>query len=124
MPKLRIVAEEASISMTATLNESETAKKLLKLLPFESHAQTWGDEVYFETPLRAPEESPHAEVSFGAVAYWPPGHAFCVFFGQQPYSPVNLLGSLDGDAKLFSRVKSGQKVRLEHVEESKPAPKK
>jgi hypothetical protein len=124
MAKLRIVAEEASLSMTATINESETAKKLLKLLPIESHAQTWGDEVYFETPLRAPEESPHAEVSSGAVAYWPPGHAFCIFFGQQPYSPVNLLGDLDDDPKLFARVKSGQKIRLEPVEEPKPKPKK
>ena len=124
MAKLRIVAEKASVSMTATLNESETAAKLLKLLPIESHAQTWGDEVYFETPLRAPEQDPHAEVPFGTVAYWPPGHAFCIFFGQEPYSPVNLLGTLDGDANLFARVKSGQKIRLEPVEEPKPKPKK
>jgi hypothetical protein len=124
MAKLRIVAEQANVSMTATLNESETAKKLLKLLPFDSRAQTWGEEVYFETPLHAPEESPHAEVTSGAVAYWPPGHAFCIFFGQQPYSPVNLLGTLDSDAKLFARVKSGQKIRLEPVEEAKPKPKK
>ena len=124
MSKLRIVAEEANVSMTATLNESETAKKLLKHLPFESRAQTWGDEVYFETPLHQPEESPHAEVQSGAVGYWPPGHAFCIFFGQQPYSPVNLLGALDGDPNLFARVKSGQKIRLEHVVEEKSKPGK
>jgi hypothetical protein len=124
MAKLRIVAEEANVSMTATLNESETAKKLLKLLPIESHAQTWGEEVYFETPLRAPEEQPHAEVPSGTVAYWPPGHAFCIFFGQQPYSPVNVLGTLDSDAKLFARVKSGQKIRLEPIEEPNPKSKR
>jgi hypothetical protein len=124
MAKLRIVAEEANVSMTATLNESETAKKLLKLLPIESNAQTWGEEVYFETPLRAPEEQPHAEVPSGTVAYWPPGHAFCIFFGQQPYSPVNVLGTLDSDAKLFARVKSGQKIRLEPIEEPNPKSKR
>ena len=126
MGKLRIVAEEANISMTASLNESETAKKLLKLLPFESHAQTWGDEVYFETPLKAPEQDSHAKVPSGTIAYWPPGHAFCIFFGQEPYSPVNVLGTLDGDARLFARVKSGDKVRVEHThtEETKPKPKK
>jgi hypothetical protein len=123
MAKLRIVAEEANISMTATLNDSETAKKLFKLLPIESRAQTWGEEVYFETPLKAPEQDPHAEVSSGAIAYWPPGHAFCIFFGQEPYSPVNVLGALDGDAKLFARVKSGDKIRLEHFEEGKPKSK-
>ena len=124
MAKLRIVSEAASISMTATLNDSETAKKLLKLLPIESHAQTWGDEVYFETPLHAPEQDPHSEVSSGTIAYWPPGHAFCIFFGQEPYSPVNLLGQLDGDPKLFARVKSGDKIRLEHAAEEKSKTKK
>ena len=125
MAKLRIVAEKANISMKATLNESETAAKLLKLLPIESNAQTWGEEVYFETPLRAPEQDPHAEVPSGTIAYWPPGHAFCIFFGQEPYSPVNVLGSLDGDAKLFARVKSGEKIRLEPVvEEAKAKAKK
>ena len=59
-----------------------------------------------QTPLKAPEQDPHAEVASGAIAYWPPGHAFCIFFGQEPYSPVNVLGALDGDAKLFARVKS------------------
>jgi len=124
MAKLRIVAEDANISMTATLNDSDTARKLLKLLPIESHAQTWGDEVYFETPLKAPEQDPHAEAPSGAIAYWPPGHAFCIFFGQEPYSPVNMLGTLDGDPKLFARVKSGEKIRLEPVAEEKPKAKK
>ena len=113
MAKIKIVAEDASIVMTAILNETETAKKLLKALPVESRAQTWGDEVYFEVPVRMPEEDPHAEVPSGTIAYWSPGHAFCIFFGQEPYSPVNLLGKLDGDAKLFARVKSGDKIRLE-----------
>ena len=48
MHKLRIVAEDAGITMTADLNDSETAKKLVKTLPVESHAQIWGEEVYFE----------------------------------------------------------------------------
>ena len=126
MHKLRIVAEDAGISMTATLNDSETAKKLVKALPTESHAQIWGEEVYFEVPLKMPEENAHAEVPSGTIAYWSPGHAFCIFFGQEPYSPVNVLGTLEGDAKLFARVRSGDKMRLEMVTASKkadPSPK-
>ena len=124
MAKLRIIASDANISMTATLNDTETAKKLVKLLPIESHAQTWGDEVYFDTPLKMPEEDAHAEVPSGAIAYWPPGHAFCIFFGQEPYSPVNVLGKLDGDPKLFASVRSGDKIRLELGEEGKAKGKK
>jgi uncharacterized protein len=126
MHKLLITAEDAGIAMTATLNDSETARKLLKILPTESHAQIWGEEVYFEVPLKLPEENAHAEVPSGTVAYWSPGHALCIFFGQEPYSPVNVVGTLDGDAKLFARVRSGDKMRVQlaHAakkEETQPA---
>ena len=124
MAKLRITAEEANVSMTACLNDTETARKLLKVLPVEAHAQTWGEEVYFEIPLKAPEQDPHAEVPSGTIAYWPPGHAFCIFFGQEPYSPVNVLGKLDGDPKLFAHVRSGDKIRIEAADEPKPKAKK
>lgn len=117
MAKLQIVAPDANISMTATLNDSETAKRLLKALPIDAHAQSYGDEIYFEVPLKMGEDDAHAEVPSGTIAYWPPGHAFCIFFGQEPYSPVNVLGTLDGDAKLFARVRSGDKIRLQHVHE-------
>ncbi len=120
MRKLRVVAEDADISMTATLNDSESAAELLKILPVESKAQTWGDEVYFEIPLKMPEQDSHATVPSGAIAYWPPGHAFCIFFGQTPYSPVNVLGQLDDDPKLFAQVRSGDKVRLEAISATPP----
>lgn len=112
MAKIRITVEEATLAMSATLNESESAKKLLAILPCESEAQTWGDEVYFEIPLSMGEENARAEVASGTICYWPTGKSFCIFFGQTPYSPVNLLGTLDGDPKVFARVEPGQKVRL------------
>ena len=119
MARISIWAEEANLTMTATLNKSGTAKALHKLLPVESSAQTWGDEVYFEIPLEMPEQEPHAAVPSGTVAYWPPGHALCIFFGQTPYSPVNVVGTLDGDPTLFRRVRSGDKVRVETATEKK-----
>ncbi len=123
MARLRIVAKDANISMTATLNKSETVKELLKILPVEAKAQTWGEEVYFEIPLKMSEQDPHATVSSGAIAYWPPGHAFCIFFGQVPYSPVNVLGQLDEDPKVFARVRSGDSIRLEPASGAGPREK-
>jgi hypothetical protein len=121
MNKIRIIVEEANISMTAELNDSQTAKAIRDALPIEGHAQTWGEEVYFETPVKMPEEKAHAEVPSGTLAYWVPGHAFCIFFGQEPFSPVNVIGKVNGDPKHFAAVKSGQKIRVEHADEaSKP----
>ncbi|MCJ7677601.1 MAG: hypothetical protein MUO35_07770, partial [Anaerolineales bacterium] len=63
-----------------------------------------------------------AEMQVGELAYWPPGSAFCIFFGPTPVSRgqapraasnVNPLGIVDGDAAAFKAVRSGEKVRLE-----------
>jgi len=114
MTKIRIVTDK--VEMTATLNESASAQKFYAALPIEGSANRWGEEIYFDIGLEMPEENPQAQAPSGTIAYWPPGTAFCLFFGQTPYSPVNLLGTLDGDPKQFAQVQSGEKVRLEKAE--------
>jgi len=109
----KIAIKAGAVTMTATLNESHSAKKLLEVLPCKSKAQIWGKEVYFPIPMTMEEENAQAKVPSGAIAYWPPGKCFCIFFGQTPYSPVNPLGTLDGDAKEFAKVKDGDPVSLE-----------
>jgi len=113
MSQIRISVGE--IVVTAALNESNTAEALWDALPLESEAHRWGDEVYFETPVRSSEEDARADVPTGAVAYWPPGNALCLFFGQQPYSPVNIVGQLDGDPNVLARVRDGEAVRVERI---------
>lgn len=117
MPRVRILIEEADIELMAELNESSTAGALWDALPQESAAQTWGAEVYFSVPLQSGPEDPQATVTSSAVGYWPPGQAVCLFFGQQPVSPVNLVGVLEGEPNLLEAVRAGQLVRLEPVEE-------
>jgi hypothetical protein len=109
--RLRIVTPQ--FTMDAVVNETETARALREVLPCEAPARRWGDEVYFEVPLEAGPENPQPAVPAGTVAYWPPGHAFCIFFGQTPASPVNVVGVLDGDAQQFAGVRDGETIRLE-----------
>lgn len=104
------------ITVTATLNDTDTAQMVRDASPFDSLARRWGDEVYFECPVDAGEENAQAEVPPGTVAYWPPGKTLCLFFGQQPYSPVNIIGQLDGDPKLLAAVQDGETVRVDAVE--------
>ena len=114
------------VSLRAELNEGPTAEKIWQALPIEAKANTWGDEIYFGIPVRA-EEEPGAkeDVEVGQLGYWPPGNAFCIFFGPTPASsggtpraasPVNLLGRVLGDAKELRKVRDGETVRLECVE--------
>lgn len=121
--KIRIAA--GNLSMEAELTESETAHALWEALPIRGSANVWGEEIYFQVPVDAPlEDSAREEIEVGEIAYWPPGSAFCIFFGRTPASvddapraasPVNPLGKVAGDPKDFLNVRSGEEVLLERT---------
>lgn len=125
MRRIKITA--GSVVAEAGLNESRTATAIWEALPIEARASTWGDEVYFSIPVKMGEEEPKEVVNLGEVGYWPPGNAFCIFFGPtpashgqeiRPASPVNVVGKLSGDPLVFRRVKSGDRVTIEKLPES------
>jgi hypothetical protein len=127
--KLRIRAGD--LSATGSLNDSPTATAIWQALPIEARASTWGDEIYFSIPVHQPVQNGCEVVDLGDLAYWPPGHAFCIFFGPtpashgdeiRPASAVNVVGHLDGDARLFRRVQSGARIVLEAVAEPANSP--
>ena len=66
------------------------------------------------------------DVAVGALAYWPPGSAFCIFYGPTPvsrgdrpraYSPVNPFGRVRGDATRFREVANGADITVVAVED-------
>lgn len=120
---MRITTE--SIVMDAELNESWTASQIWEALPITSSGNTWGDEIYFSIPVDAELENGQDIVELGDIAYWPPGKAFCIFFGPtpmsreneiRPASAVNVIGKLLGDATNFKQVKNEEKVTLEQID--------
>lgn len=113
MSRIRITLGE--VVVIATLNESDTARLIREALPIGSSAKLWGDEVYFDAPIIAREEDPVPDVPSGTVAYWPPGRALCLFFGEKPYSPVNVVGRIEGDAGVLANVRNGDAVRVERA---------
>jgi len=113
MNHIRITIKD--ITITAQLNDSRTAGLVLDSLPLESRAKRWGAEVFFALPVETEAEDPQDEVPMGAVAYWPPGRALCLFFGQQPYSAVSIVGQVKGDAGVLAAVREGDVVRIERV---------
>ena len=117
-----ITLSAGNVSLTAELNDSPTAQQIWQALPIEGEANRWGDEIYFEIPVKAGQEPDAREqVEVGELGYWPVGHAFCIFLGPTPvstderpraYSPVNILGCVIGDATRFRSVRDGTRVRL------------
>ena len=121
--KIRITA--GKVTADAVLNDSPTAVKIWEALPIEARGSTWGDEIYFSIPVEAAQAKDARDlVSVGELGYWPPGTAFCIFYGRTPAStddrpraasPVNIIGKVVGDATAFRAVSSGARVRLERV---------
>ena len=120
---IRLIVGELSIK--AEMNDSPTAIQIWEALPITGRASTWGDEIYFEIPVKVEQEHDAREVvEVGELGYWPLGSAFCIFFGPTPvstderpraYSPVNVIGRVQGDATLFRSIRSGAVVRIEPV---------
>lgn len=121
--KIRILISDLQVE--AELNESKTAQLIWKDLPIEGKANLWGEEIYFSIAMKTEQDKGAREVvSAGELGYWPPGHAFCIFFGPTPIShgdeiraasAVNIIGEVLGDPKVFRKARDGAKIRLEKV---------
>ena len=120
--RIRITAGSAAAD--AVLDDSATAGLIWDALPLAVAGETWGDEIYFSIPVKAKPERPRETVDMGDLGYWPPGSAFCIFFGPtpasrgdeiRPASPVNVFGRIAGDPTVFKKVRSGTQVRVERA---------
>ena len=118
--KLRI--EAGKTQLTVELRDTPTAKALIEALPFEARAQTWGEEVYFTTPVRAKLEADARQiVEPGTVCFWTQGDALALPYGRTPIStderpklanPCNVLGRIVGDPKALAGIRAGDKITV------------
>ena len=121
METIRIRAGKARSEVA--LDDTPTVQALLEALPFESVAQTWGEEVYFEVPVNADlEPEARQTVEPGTVCFWVEGSALALPWGRTPIStdarpklvsPCNVIGKILGNAQQLAQVKSGEPVTVE-----------
>ncbi len=118
-----IVLRCGEIELRGRLNGTETALKVAGVLPIDSEAGRWGEEIYFEIPVVS-RLAPDARdvMQIGEIGYWPPGKAFCVFWGPTPSSrageiraasPVNVIGRIEGDLSRLGAVRDGDFIVVE-----------
>src|SRR5262245_28468619 len=114
MPESRRIRLSAGdVAMLGELNDCDTANRIWDSLPIVGKAQVWGDEIYFPIDVHMKELDALRDVPSGTLAFWPPGHSFCIFFGQKPYSPVNVVGKVLSDSADWKKVPDGTEVRIE-----------
>ena len=119
-----IVITAGSIRLEAELNDTFTAKAISNILPITAAAFTWGDEIYFSMPITLELENGQEVVDLGDLGYWPPGGAFCIFYGLtpasqgdeiRPASAVTIIGKVQGDVTALKHT-SVEQVVIEAAE--------
>ena len=117
----KIIIEFNNLSFEGLLNDSNTSNLIWDSLPINSSVSTWGDEIYFSIPVNEEEEDAKEVVELGDLGFWPPGNAFCIFFGLtpassqgeiRPASPVNIIGSINGGLDALKQVNPGESVKI------------
>lgn len=121
MATMKITA--GGVDIRVELLDTPTAKQIYEAAPFTSSASTWGEEVYFSTPLRLDEEPDAREVvTPGEIAFRPMGGAIAIGFGRTPASqgdetrlasPCNVWGKALDDVKALASVRAGADVSVE-----------
>ncbi|MEE3142045.1 MAG: cyclophilin-like fold protein [Chloroflexota bacterium] len=119
-----IVITAGSIRLEAELNDTFTAKAISNILPITAAANTWGDEIYFSMPITLELENGQEVVDLGDLGYWPPGGAFCIFYGLtpasqedeiRPASAVTIIGKVHGDVTALKQT-TVEQVMIEAAE--------
>ena len=123
---MRIEISWESGHLTAILNNTPTARLVWEALPHTASASTWGEEVYFELPVRAElEDDARQVVDPGTVCFWTGGNSLALPYGPTPASQgdecrlvteVNIIGSIEGDPRALSSVRDGIAIRVARAE--------
>lgn len=116
-----------NIVIPATLNDSDTAKALIKMLPYNICLSNYGNDFcgVMEQPLPYNEEDVHNGWLNGDIDFATDGNWFTILFGGEENSggygyQVNI-GKIDCELEKISSLRGSQQVRIELAEVSEEA---
>ena len=112
----------SNYTLNIKLRSTNTANAIKNILPFKSIVKTWGDEIYFEIPIKKNldlESDAKDVITLGEIAYWIDGKCIAIGYGKTPISQNNEIRlaaktNIWGDAviniKELNKIKDGDEV--------------
>lgn len=123
MKKIKIKVNDYQLN--GVLHDTPAGEKIWDSLPISSRGSLWGDEIYFSINADVKLENEQEVVNEGDLAYWPPGSAFCIFYGPtpvsangeiRPASSVEVFGKITDDAKVLKKINRLPDVLIERAD--------
>lgn len=126
----RLRIQVGAIGIRAELFDTPTADALYAACPFTARANTWGEEIYFDTPVKLPREADARDiVEAGELAFWVEGSSIAIGFGPTPISqgneirlaaPTNIWGRALDDVRQLSAAGAGDRVTVDILQADGP----
>jgi len=112
----------SNYTLNIKLRSTNTANAIKNILPFKSIVKTWGDEIYFEIPIKKNldlESDAKDVINLGEIAYWIDGKCIAIGYGKTPISQnneirlaakTNIWGDAVLDVKELGKIRDGDEV--------------
>ncbi|QKI82337.1 cyclophilin-like fold protein [Kroppenstedtia eburnea] len=119
MKKIRLHVNQHHLH--GILYDTPAGRAIWENLPVTAKGNTWGEEIYFSIDADVKMEKGTEIVEEGDLCYWPPGSAFCIFYGQtpaslegeiRPASAVEVVGKITDDVEVLKQVNGLPKVMV------------
>ena len=112
----------SNYTLNIKLRSTNTANAIKNILPFKSIVKTWGDEIYFEIPIKKNldlESDAKDVINLGEIAYWIDGKSIAIGYGKTPISQnneirlaakTNIWGDAVLDVKELGKIRDGDEI--------------
>ena len=112
----------SNYTLNIKLRSTNTANAIKNILPFKSIVKTWGDEIYFEIPIKKNldlESDAKDVINLGEIAYWIDGKCIAIGYGKTPISQnneirlaakTNIWGDAVLDVKELGKIRNGDEI--------------
>lgn len=112
--KIRIIA--SGLTMTATLNDTQTAKDLAAKLPLRLRLNKHQNREYYASLKLSKNAKQEDGYSIGNIAYWPMGESLVVFYDKGYTSNLIVMGDITSGLEQLSKMGSTFEALIERIE--------